>query len=210
MEQLLKDAITILKQAQESSITILKSDEKLSTTVIMVEHGMNTLLNRLKFQLGEGLVIPGTVQFPPLNKVDGQSFIKEDPVEASTPVKEEVDILKQKVADFEQNLPELTNDVILKSYKNKADKLIIRGLAKKAGVPEYETAKIDELFLNAIRDGLSNGKEVVKLDKAAILAQIATANTPEAIRSLVSQSQDEEVQQAGLDRVIELEGGKEE
>ena len=208
IQQKVRDAVAILTQSREAALEILKSEESLSSVVITVENGMNTLVNRLHFQLGESPIVAGTTEFKPLTKLDGVSFIQEEPAEAVIPDKSEIEILSDRIMELEKQLPGLANDQILKAYKTKADKLIIRGLAKKAGVPEFESAKIDEAFMEAIRNGIAGKREVKKQDKAAVLALIAKADTVEKVRELAAGSDDASIQDAALQRIIELEGGE--
>lgn len=201
--------VELLDSTRSDIATIVMGDTDLATIALRVDNGLQIMSNQVKSILG---MVPDSqgepVVFGPLTHLDGEIGQSANEVtdEDLTILPVEVNELKEKVLKFEASLGERTDAEVLAAIITTDDQLVIRGLAKKAGVEGFQDAAIDESFVVAIRAGLAGKVETTKADKSAIIAQIKAAETKEEIEALAKGNDDPEIQDAAIERIIEIEG----
>lgn len=196
----------VLATAKSDALELLKDQPNIDLTRSKIDNSIRQLANSLKAQVNLPLETEKPVTFEPLTELDGMDLrpkqVKEEDI---LPTKDEKQLLLDRIKELEVSLPEKDNETILKSYVTAEDKTVIRGLGKKAKVHDYAKAEINGEYLDHIREGLSKKEVTKKADKKAVLAQIKAAETKEQIEDLAKGSEDEEIQNAALNRIIEIE-----
>lgn len=189
---------------------LVSNDPNLNNIHMRVDKHLQLLSNQVKAIIGVSPenTTSATVEFAPLVKLDGEDITGEIPTDVNDSdlnIKEnEIIVLKEKVLRFEESLSQRTDDEVLAAVITTDDILVIRGLAKKANVNEYDTAEIDLAFVQAIREGLAQLQDASKSDRAALVAKIKSADTVDLVKELAGENGHEEVQVAVKERLTEL------
>lgn len=198
--------VSVLSNARINVLEIASTEPLLSATKIRIDTQMSTLINSIKAQLGYNPDVQSEkIIFGPIEKLDGQDFKTPNVTpELLVPTIDDTQALKEKVLSLQSALSQMTNGEIIKNYITNSDLLAIRGLAKKAGIVDYNEAEINENLIAGIREKLQSLNQRAEGDKAAILAQIKQATTKEQVEELAKGNDDEEIQNAALDKIIEI------
>lgn len=200
--------VSIIDEARSSALAIVGKDPELSSIKLRINHSLLTLSNSIKAMVGLSPDMQDEkIVFPPIDKIDGE-YIKTPEVKAEdlTPSVSDTETLRERVLQLEKGLLGMTDEEIIRAYKTDSDILVIRGLAKKAGIADYQEATIDEKLIAGTREKLAAKKTQTAGDKTAIIAQIKAAETKEQVEELAKGNDDEEIQNAALEKIIELEG----
>ena len=171
MSKPIQQSIRIIQEAKEEINITLKAPEFVHNLL-----PINTLFDRIltRLQYMGGVLEPDKhekVEFPPITSFMGEEIIhatKITPADLNPKEAEKQDYLNKVnklYAEFESIAPE----GILNSYTNKEDVLVLRGVAKKAGVEDYADREINLLFIDkiaaAIKAKAQDEKLQAKIDK---------------------------------------------
>lgn len=121
---------------------------------------MNVMINQLNMLVGGGntasMQHTESVVLKPVTEFMGVPIERAKRVTATqlNPRNEEVKVFRAKVDKLEQDFPNLTNEQVLDAY-GKVDTNVLRALARRAGVPDYQTVEINDTLIDQIRDGFS-------------------------------------------------------
>lgn len=151
----IETAIKLLVDTKEE-LSELLGDENHLLMVNFISN-FDRMIGRLDFISSRSSMTPlGQVDFPPITNFMGEELnvTKKVDVEELEPDDSDRAKFAQKVSDLQKNLPAISNEKILESYVVKEDQLVIRGVAKRAGLPNYKEAEINGTFLDEIRQGL--------------------------------------------------------
>lgn len=204
------DAIEQLDTTKEVILIGLGAHPELSSIRLHIDNHLRMLSNRIKAMTGiapNHETIPDAINFPPLQQLEGKVFnTKVVESKELEPKNEEAENLKSRIIQLQDALDKgYTNEQVLENYATAADQLVVRGLAKKANHPQFATGEINDQFLNEVREGLAAKGEKSNLDTTALIAQIKSADTKEKVEELAKGSDNEDVQNAALERIIQLE-----
>jgi hypothetical protein len=200
-----------LDSFRDQVILITDGEPELASIALRIANRLGVESNQLKAIIGVTIESHGShVEFGPLTHLDGpikdKVEITEEDLDVTAP---QIIELKDKVLKFEESFAERTNDEVLGAIITTDDTLIIRGLAKKAGLEDFQDAPIDEDFVVRIREGIAGKQQQQQgdaiADKATLLANIAAAKTNEEVEVLAKGSDDEDVQNAAMEKMIELD-----
>ena len=150
LDILLDTRVKILELLQATPYTNLQ---------VSVDNNFNQLINFFRHTTGTSASTPevnSTTFFEPLNSFMGEPVHTPTAIDITllTPSVEDTELLKQKVLQLEASIDNLDNDVVMNSYALPEDELVLRGLAKKLEIADYETKPIDYDFINTIRTAL--------------------------------------------------------
>lgn len=148
-------AFDILKQAKIDVLAVL--DDKLHGTVgITVGVGLDNLINRLSHLTGmlDNYSMQIQTDFPPITEFMGEKleFAKDIKAEDLSPKELEKKRFNEKIDRLEAALPNMSNDLIIEDQET----LVIRGLAKRAGLENFRNGEVDHQFINDIRAQLTS------------------------------------------------------
>lgn len=144
---------------------------------ITVNTGLTVLVDRMNFLAGRkqgiGNVAHASTQLQPITEFMGDDIKKAPAVrqEELSPEEERRQQFLAKVEKTEETLKDRDNKDILESLVTDEDKLVIRAVAKRAGVEDYKDAEINDDFLDFVRkamDDQEEGKEHVKQTEVQI------------------------------------------
>jgi hypothetical protein len=165
------DAADLLEDARNQVLELLSDRPNLT---LQVKTSMNLLINRLRTLGGTKKLASETKQFEPVTSVMGvpvsrAPLEKNIAIEEMTPAELERKNFIDKVNKLQANIFTLTNEQILDAYK--VEPLVLRGVARRAGLDHFKTAEINGTFLDEIREGLraqEKGMEEIKEVNKAI------------------------------------------
>jgi hypothetical protein len=149
----IKQAADLLVETKEEVLVILSGDEH-SSLSLAVGPQLQAIINRLYFMSGftpEVITAP-VDQFPPITNFMGEEIKLKKilTVEDSNPTDVERSIFLSKVENLYVEIVSLAPDGILNAYTLPEDVLVLRGVAKKAGVEGYDEKEINLAFIEAI------------------------------------------------------------
>lgn len=166
----LEQAASIISDAREALKSLLETEHN----ILFV--GMNARLtqmqNQLAFASGSDLVSAAPAKFEPVTDFMGEKIERAKKIEASdlSPKEMEKKLLQDKINSLQKELPNLTNEQILESYMN--DQIVIRGIAKRAGLDNYRDSEINSTFLDEIRTGFNQqAKDAAAAEKDASITK---------------------------------------
>ena len=153
-----RHALDILLDARVKILELLQATPYTNLQV-SVDNNFNQLINFFRHTTGTSASTPevnSTTFFEPLNSFMGEPVHTPTAIDITllTPSVEDTELLKQKVLQLESSIEQLDNDVVINSYALPEDELVLRGLAKKLEIADYETKPIDYDFINTIRTAL--------------------------------------------------------
>lgn len=153
------------------------------------------ILNRLNHLSGVAPTTAPLVQFKPMTDFMGEKIIgpKQVTKEDYTAGPDDFRVFKGRVDRLKAELPTLHNSAILNGYTLPEDQLVVRGVAKIAGVENFEEREIDEKFIEEIRKGLEEKEDTLVKHKEVnekILA--AKSNLGDAGNSVADNNNEEE------------------
>lgn len=166
---------TIIANAKED---VLKEYKAIADNTAALEGRVTSDLNRLLLDLHH---LAGTVpniktqsiadQFPPITKFMGEEITlpKKIKVEDLTPGEAERAIYVDKVTTLYSQIETMSPEGVLNSYTIPEDVLVLRGVAKKAGVEGYDEKPLNIPFIEEIVKGIQDKRnadaEQTKIDQ---------------------------------------------
>jgi hypothetical protein len=134
----------------------LFSDPLHASIALMAEHQLDQLINRFHFLGGSAPVVTPTEQFPPITSFMGEEITRKEVKPADViPASDEKQIYIDKVEKLYDTFPQMHADTILNSYTIPEDVLVLRGVAKKAGVKNYHNKSLTVQFIEEIKEGIA-------------------------------------------------------
>lgn len=147
-------AFHLLTETKIKMLELLQSTPYTNLQV-SVENNLNQLINFFRHTTGLSVSTEenNLNSFEPITTFMGESIHAPTAIDVTllTPSLEEKELLKQRILQLESSIEQLDNDVVINSYALPEEILVLRGLAKKLQLADYETKSIDYDFINAIR-----------------------------------------------------------
>jgi hypothetical protein len=147
--------------ATKEDVQNLLSGTEHGATASLINHQLDQLINRVAFLGGNAPVSTATTEFPPITEFMGEPINRAEPItEAQLAAGDlEKQIFTDKVEALYDNIEAMFPDKVLNSYTIPEDVLVLRGVAKKAGVPDYSNAPLNVAFVEAIHEGIAKKRE---------------------------------------------------
>lgn len=144
--------IELLQSAKTESLKQLEAARETGNIMIIVGSGIDTLVSRLSFIGGVTVNHAPAVEFPPITNFMGEEIVfrKEIIAEDLTASDLEKERFLQKVEKLFIEIETLSPDGILNNYTLPEDEIVLRGVAKKAGVVEYAEKPLTLAFIAEI------------------------------------------------------------
>lgn len=176
-----------------SKITELKdfanteyNDAQASQLKLRLNTDLDKLLNHLNFLSGTEPIIQSTEpMFKPLTEFMGDPITlpKQIKPEDLQPSDADRELYLQKVNKLYEEIDTIAEQGILNSYTIPEDVMVLRGVAKKAGIEGYEDRPIDEAFINNIVKAkaakIAGDKQQQEIDRKLKEQEGNTNNTDE-------------------------------
>lgn len=154
----------------------LLSGPEFSTISLTTSSTLDQLMNRLHFLGGTTPNVTPSEQFLPITNFMGEEISRKEVTKADIiPEDSEKKIFVDKVESLYDVFNQMHPDKILSSYTLPEDILVLRGVAKLAGVKSPGIKKITVQFIEEIKEGIkAKAKEAE--DKARFDAEFAAKN----------------------------------
>lgn len=167
-KQNIDKAFSILVKAGDDVKKTLKDKEE-QPILLGIIAGLTKITNKLSFLTGSNVRQNEKVTYPPVTEFFGEkiSLPKKVNKEDLTPKEAEKTTFRSKVQTLYKQFHTLDADGIINSHTIPEDQLVLRGVAKLAGVAEFEDRTIDHKFIADINKGI-----VAKAEDAKVQAQI--------------------------------------
>lgn len=217
MEKPIQDAIDVIAKAQKN-VTQLLSDPKFVNNLLEINSNFKRITDRLSFmggiltgeRTGRSAVHGPITNFmgrPVLNKKDAANL--EEAKKSSTPDQRAREIFITKVEKLYKDIQNFPPQSIITNYRLPEDILVIRGVAKKAMVPNYAAPReINIPFIQEIIAAIE--KQLADKDaNKSVDAAIAGAADPEVLTHEQIDA-DAELQKLGArpGDTVTMKGGK--
>ncbi|MVT11367.1 hypothetical protein [Chitinophaga tropicalis] len=139
----------LLEQAKSYAEDLLEGNP---SVILMVSSGLVAIINRLNFMAGRESQINKPVEFPPITEFMGEEIKYAKKIEKAdlTPAEADRQDFIKKVEQLYAQFDSITPEGLLHGYTLPEDQLVIRGVAKRAGVEDYADRDIDIYFLEDI------------------------------------------------------------
>jgi hypothetical protein len=153
----------ILLQARED-IAMVLTDTTHQNILLSVTSNLTRLANQTAHLGGITIKQVTPVDFPPVTNFMGEPIIRPKEIKEADlePEKSEVEILQAKIQKLYDSWDSLAHEGILNAYTLPEEQLVIRGVAKWAGVPNYEDATLNLHFLEKITRAMKQSKQEKK------------------------------------------------
>lgn len=127
-----------------------KIPPQFSAIRIATQNSSKQLMNRINGINGGAMVTHGKGELPPLESILGEKVNRPQPVtqEQLKPDSIEVAAFTKKRDELYDNFPAENAEVL------KREHAVIKAVAKKAGVLNYKDAKVDNKFIDSIRQAI--------------------------------------------------------
>jgi hypothetical protein len=174
MSKPIQEALVIVKDAK-LQINKLLSGPQHNQNLLEINAHFNRIENRLGFM---GAILEpndaknGKTRFPPMTSFMGQQldtvkkFDKNDLTADETTKKKYLARLEK----LWNEIGNLTPDHLLKSYRIEADIIVLRGVANRAGIKDFETAELNNQFIGRVQEAVAAKKNETttqaKIDKS--------------------------------------------
>ena len=162
----------MLTETRDKLLDLLKDNDVLK---IRVKSQLELLINQFNFITGHRSAEAPRTIFPEQTEFMGAPLNTPEQVKAEdlTPKELERKMFAEKVDRLEAAIKAgtLSNEAIIEANPNPSDKLVIRGVAKRAGLENYRDGEVNLQFLEDIREGFKSQEEFetkVKQEKAQI------------------------------------------
>ncbi len=169
MDKPIQDALAIAKQAQ-SDINEILADPLHVNNRLTLNGFFDRIFKRLEFM--GAFLEPQHVQLPtqrfgPIKKFMGKDIVRAQVVTDKhlNPKQAEINILKSKVERLYAEFDALGHAAVLRSYTSPEDVRVVRGVAKYAGVANYENAQMNVDFMKAISEGIKRVEELKAIER---------------------------------------------
>jgi hypothetical protein len=193
----IQQAANLLKETQTKLGEILGADTQHHMLNLNMNTQLENLINKLSFLSGTpyNRAVPAGQDFPPVTNFMGEEISIPKKISRADLTPEKADELSfvEKVNNLYTLWNTIPYDGILNSYHSDADKLVIRGVAKMAGVDGYEDREVNVKYLEDVTEALqskaANDDEERRID-AELKAQEQAANDANANTKHILTQQD--------------------
>lgn len=221
----LKQAQEVLAKAQADVNDLLK-DNMFSNIRLRVDNNIRQMLNLMGHYSGEAAAasMPPQQEYPPITNFLGEEIERKSSVRAAdlVPDKTEAEIFKQKVEGLYGSIIELDTDTVLNDYRDDQGVLVLRGVGKMAGIPNFKEAEVNVDYIESVKQAIeaknsfdsSKGKgggikdaEVPAFDQetaAQRIERIAQASSIDEVNELIKGDERATVIKAAEKRLAEL------
>ncbi len=171
--EILAEVVSLLIGCKEEALILLAEAEN-GPISIKVNTTLTNLANNISFISGMGISVTGTTAvLEPVTRFMGEDIKAPVPIKAEelSPKELEIKLFIGKIEVLEEYIKEsdASPAAILEAYPLDSDKLVLRGVAKRAGLENYKTGVVDEQFVEDIRSALlANDDEAAKKNAAEI------------------------------------------
>jgi len=164
----ISEAADILESAKDVITTVLEGNP---SVLLMVSSRLTQTINRLNGMTGKQPLNSQKVDHPPITNFLGEeiSVPQKIKIEDLTPEQADRQSFLTKVQALYAQFETLSPEGVLASYTIPEDQLLIRGVAKLAGVEEFEDRELNEEFIEDIQKAIkeknsheANESEVLK------------------------------------------------
>lgn len=147
----IKKAFAILQKAKSDVEKTLSAKEH-STLLLGITAGFNKISNKLAFLSGVNINQDSKRKFDPITNFMGEDLSIPEPIKEDdlSPSEKEKAVFISKVDKLYASIDTIAIDGLLNDYKLPEDVLVIRGIAKRAGVEGYEDKEISVKFIEEI------------------------------------------------------------
>jgi hypothetical protein len=195
----IREAAMIVDQCKSDVAALLNAPEN-EYTKIHAEASLNKLSARLHHLAGS---VPAgadkPTEFEPITNFMGEPIVPAGILSADDLEPGEADRMAfvARVEKLEAEIETISPAGIINSYTTAEDQLVLRGVAKRAGVEDFEDAEITEAFIESIVAGIKEKRAAEALDakveaEIAALAQESEAQESEAQESEAQESEAQE------------------
>jgi len=152
-----KKAASIINNAKKDAVKILNQGGH-GTLAITISSNLEQVVNRLNFITGTSMRGEKAPKFKPVTNFMGEDITLPTPVkqEDLTPDQAERKSFLDKVEKLYMQFNTIPPEGILKDYTLPEDVVVIRGVAKRAGVEGYEDRPMDVAFMKDIAEGIDS------------------------------------------------------
>lgn len=161
----------VLNELRKAKINVLEVLTPTNNSLLRIhaENALDNLINRFAFVAGDSSSVGNTSgqKFPPVTNFMGENIEISKPITRADLTSKEVEKNKilDKMSELQKVIYDLENKQVLENYSLKEDKIVLRGLAKRAGVEDYAKAEINEAFIQEIKVGLLVKEAAEKKEK---------------------------------------------
>jgi hypothetical protein len=147
----------MLSFANDSAKELLSGNP---SVLLLVTSNLTQLINKLNFMTGRQTASTPAVEHPPITNFMGEEITYANKINKAdlTPAQADREAFIDKVERLYTQFDTITPQGLLNSYTLPEDQLVIRGVAKRAGVEDYEDRTIDEDFIEDIAIAINNKK----------------------------------------------------
>lgn len=134
---------------------------------LQVGSQLGRIQSRLAFLAGHSSTKTATSSFGPLRQYMGQALPenKEISPDQLTTQPDEKELFIRKVDQLYQQIDTLSPESLLDNYNHPEDHIILRGVAKRAGVETYEDDQITVSFIEKIATAKKNKSAATNIDQ---------------------------------------------
>jgi hypothetical protein len=152
-----KKAASIINDAKKNAVKILNQGGH-GMLAITVSSNLEQVINRLNFITGTSMRGEKAPKFKPVTNFMGEDITLPTPIkeEDLSPDQAERKAFLDKVEKLYKQFDTIPPEGILKDYTLPEDVLVIRGVAKRAGVEGYEDRPMDVAFMKDIAEGIES------------------------------------------------------
>lgn len=156
-----KQALEVLEDAKSQVKEILTGDEA-SSILLRITAGLNTGITALSHASGSANTAFATsTETKPITKFMGKAIERKDSNVSQEQLsidEQEKQIFIDKVNNLYERISGLDSVEVLKIHTIPEDVLALRGVAKKAGVADFESAELDVKFIDTIKAKIAINK----------------------------------------------------
>jgi hypothetical protein len=182
-----QQAAEIIQQAKDDVLLTLQGHEH-EGIIITVTSALTRLINQLNFLSGANPVTHAAMEFPPITNFFGDEIVRPATItkEDITPTLTEKEIFLNKVAALQSTIRERQPETLITDFSN--EPLVLRKVAKNAGLQDYEDGIINIDFIERIKEGLTNNELIEAKEKEInekLAGEAAMQNVPfESVETL--------------------------
>lgn len=163
-----QEALNAAVKAQKDINSLLKGVDQ-GANLLSINQKFREIINRIQFM---GAVVepdtdePQSNQFPPITEFMGEKIgkVKVDYSEVS-PEQAEKKAFLEKVETLENTISALSATEVLRHYSAPVDQTVIRGVAKRAGVKDFDSREVTEEFIDELKETIAGKAEASQLQQ---------------------------------------------
>jgi hypothetical protein len=162
-----------LTDVKEGIASILTGPEH-SSHLMYANGALDAMINRFHFLGGSLPAANPVTQFPPVTNFMGEELVLPKPIKAEdlSPDELETELFRDKVERLYATIQSIPADGLLNTYTLPEDQLVIRGVAKRAGLEGYEDREITFGFIDDIAGAIKK-KEAKSAQENEIEKELA-------------------------------------